>query len=212
MRGLIVLGGDAPGKELLLWRARWADWIVAADSGLACALDAGIRVDMAVGDFDSVAEGLVQRAEKLGCEIRALPKAKDQTDGQEALDTALARGANEIALLGGFGGRFDHQFAHICLLVRAVRRGARAFLESETTHVECFGPGVASLEGRRGEELSILPLGDGLFVERVEGLAYPIDQKPMPVEFPFGISNVFTAQQAKVYIRGGLAVVVRNKA
>lgn len=208
MRGLILLGGDPPGGALLARRHSWADLTIAADAGLACALEAGIAPHIAVGDFDSAGEAAAERARAMGCEVRSLNPVKDETDGQAALDAALEAGCSEIAMLGGFGGRFDHQFAHVCLLVRALRRGASAWLEDGRQRVSCHGEGVAEVRGRAGDTVSVLPFGGGLWVERVEGLAYPIPDRALPPDTPFGISNVMTEGVARAHVRRGIAVVV----
>jgi thiamine pyrophosphokinase len=209
MRGLILLGGDSPGARLVRERAAWADTVIAADRGLSCAMEAGIALSVAVGDFDSIDRDVLEWARLAGWELRTLPAQKDQTDGQEAIDILLAAGCREICLLGGLGGRFDHQFAHLCLLMRAVHSGARAWMEDEHTRVECFGSGVARVEGRVGDTLSILPFGEGLHVERLEGLGYPIPDRDLPIDTPYGVSNVFTEECAVVHVTAGIAVVVR---
>lgn len=208
MRGLILLGGDPPEMAHLAVRYAWADLTVAADSGLEAAMEGGLAPDIAVGDFDSAQEYAVRWAREMGCDVRELPAMKDETDGQAALDIALAAGCTQVAMLGGFGGRLDHQYVHLCLLMRAAGRGARAWLEDSHTRVECFGQGVANVQGKAGDTLSILPLGGGLWVERVEGLLYPIPDKELPIDRPFGVSNRMTEDIARVWIRSGTAVVI----
>jgi len=210
MRGLIVLGGDAPAASLLAERFAWADVVVAADRGLQYAMDSDLLPNIVIGDFDSADVMLAERARMRGCDVRMLPSMKDRTDGQEALDIALALGCDEIALVGGFGGRFDHQFGHICLLVRALRHGAKAWMESLEERIACFEKGVAEIKGNVGDMVSILPFGEGLWVKKVEGLQYPIDNQALPIDYPYGISNVLTSASAFITITAGTAVVTHS--
>ncbi len=45
-----------------------------------------------------------------------------------ACDIAIADGADEIVLLGGFGKRADHSLANIHLLVRLHRKNVKAYI------------------------------------------------------------------------------------
>ena len=54
MKVLIVLGGDAPGVELLKSCVQEADFSIAADRGLEAFDAAGLEPDMLIGDMDSV--------------------------------------------------------------------------------------------------------------------------------------------------------------
>ena len=56
MYALVCIGGDAPPAPFLRNLAAAADLVIAADSGLSIALDAGLRVDHAIGDMDSLAD------------------------------------------------------------------------------------------------------------------------------------------------------------
>ena len=104
MRTLIVLGGDAPGKALLRACAKEADWTIAADRGLEAFDAAGVEPNLLIGDMDSIRPDILARYEgKL--EERRLNCIKDDTDGVDALDVALKRGATEIIFLGALGGR-----------------------------------------------------------------------------------------------------------
>lgn len=57
MRTLIVLGGDAPKKELLRTCAEEADLTIAADRGLEAFDAAGVEPNLLIGDMDSIEPG-----------------------------------------------------------------------------------------------------------------------------------------------------------
>jgi thiamine pyrophosphokinase len=65
-----------------------------------------------------------------------------------------------------------------------------------------------NLRGVPGRLISIIPFGDDLFIEKTEGLAYPIYHKKIPCDITLGISNIFTAPQAKIEITHGTAIIV----
>ena len=72
MKVLIVLGGDAPGVELLKACADEADFSIAADRGLEAFDAAGLEPDMLVGDMDSVSQNVLARYESRLSEDRTV--------------------------------------------------------------------------------------------------------------------------------------------
>lgn len=200
MQALIVLGGDAPGRALLESCMRDADLVIAADSGLAAFDVAGLEPDLLVGDMDSVPADVLEKYAGRIPEHR-LNCIKDDTDGVDALDMAIARSAEKITLLGALGGRLDHALANVMLLVRAHRKGAKAEILSESVRISRVD-GYASLSGAKGDTVSLLPLGRAEGVT-LKGFFYPLDQAALESDYPLGISNVVTDDQAEIKADSG---------
>ena len=87
------------------------DIIIAADSGYSNARTLGVTPHILLGDFDSL--GTIP--EDIS-EIISVPAEKDFTDTQMAIDTALSKGADEIIIIGGLGGRLDHTLSNLSIL------------------------------------------------------------------------------------------------
>ena len=85
---VIVAGGPPP---LLRWKQVLpsAAVVVAADRGVRHALVLGLRVDVAVGDFDSISAGELAAVERSGGLVERHPAEKDVTDLELALAVAL---------------------------------------------------------------------------------------------------------------------------
>jgi len=200
MHALIVLGGDRPGKALLERCAGQADLTIAADRGLEAFYEAGLVPDLLVGDMDSVSEQV------LSCyagrvDQRRLNCIKDDTDGVDAMDEAIARGADRITFLGALGGRLDHALANLMLLVRAHGRGVSARIADETVEILRVD-GACCLRGAKGDTVSLLPLGRAEGVS-LRGFFYPIEEHTLASDHPLGISNVVTDDQAIVTVKSG---------
>lgn len=200
MRALIVLGGDAPGRALLSRCMGESDLTIAADRGLEALDAAGLAPDLLVGDMDSVDPAVLARYEGRVPE-RRLCAVKDDTDGVDALDLAVARGAEEITLLGALGGRLDHALANLMLLVRAHRRGAWAQILTERDRIVRVD-GRLSLSGAVGDTVSLLPLGEARGVT-LEGFFYPLQDATLTSDYPLGVSNVVTGDPARVRVTQG---------
>mgnify|MGYP003338216299 CR=1 FL=1 len=70
---IIVIGGLAPDRRLANILDK-PDVVVAADAGLHHAIDLGLRVNVVVGDMDSVDQALLVGAEMNGVEVIRAPK------------------------------------------------------------------------------------------------------------------------------------------
>src|SRR4051794_15769361 len=104
---IVFTGGDPPGPAAV--RDLPADRIViAADSGLDHALALGVRVDVVIGDLDSVDAKGLEQARTDGTRVEPHPADKDQTDLELAMGLASSSGADRLIVVGGHGGRVDH--------------------------------------------------------------------------------------------------------
>ena len=139
------------------------------------------------------------------------PADKDATDLELALDTALARGAARITIVGGAGGRIDHFLANVGLL--ASPRFAGALVDA------LFGDArLAVVQGGRepfvvpGPDESIvtlLPIGGDARGITTTGLEYPLRNEGMPVGTSRGVSNVRGSGRASVGLDAGTLLVVQ---
>lgn len=84
-------------------------FVIASDSGLVAAEQYGAKPDIIIGDFDSIPDmSLLEKYPKEA--IKTLPRDKDMTDTEAALDYARSKSSTDtsIILIGGSGGRVDH--------------------------------------------------------------------------------------------------------
>ena len=183
--------------------------VIAADGGIDRALALGLRVDVAVGDFDSVtAEGLAA-AKAAGALIERYPTAKDATDLELALDAALALEPARILVVGTDGGRLDHLLGSVLLLAGERYAGVEvdALLGSSSVHVVRR---ERSLTGSPGDFVSLLPVHGAAEGVTTEGLAYPLSRETLPAGTSRGISNVLTGTVARITVERGCLLAVRS--
>lgn len=203
MRALIFSGGEftclPDGINLNDY-----DLIIAADSGYLSARDSGVVPDVFVGDFDSVLKEEVKAKE-----IISLNPVKDKTDTQEAIDYAVAHGVKFITIVGALGNRFDHTLANIHLLKYANISGLRAEIVDTDAYITLVTDELL-IKKKDGFCISLLPLTDCLGVS-VTGVFYPLDNAEMCVGNPYGISNEFTDDFAKVSLKSGDLLVILSK-
>ena len=181
--------------------------VVAADGGVDAALALGLTVAVAVGDFDSVTPDGLATVEGAGGRVERHPRAKDATDLELALDTAVDLGAERIVVVGDSGGRLDHLLAGLLVLGhgRYAHVEIDAMLGAARAHVVRT---ERVLQGEPGELVSLLPLGGAADGVVTEGLEYPLHEETLEAGTSRGVSNVFTAHRARIVVgRGALAAL-----
>lgn len=207
-RAVVVLaGGDpvAPGLRDMLPRDAT---VIAADSGLHQADLLGLKVDVVVGDLDSVDAEALALAVARGATVERHPAAKDETDLELALRAASRLGATRVVVVGGAGGRLDHfvansllvaspQFAH--LDVEALIGAARV----KPIHAS------AELEGSPGDLVTLLAVGGPALGVRTTGLVYPLDGEDLFPGSTRGVSNELCASSATVSLLQGTLLAVQ---
>jgi thiamine pyrophosphokinase len=215
MRALILAAGRLPDRATL--DLNWPGWgsdielVVAADGGARTAERLGLRTDLLVGDLDSIDPVDLADLRRAAIPIEEASTTKDESDTELAILAALARGADRLTIVGGLGGRADHLLANIGLLALPALVGRSVELLDGSTRVTLIrGPGTAELTGRTGDLVSLLPLGPGVEGVTSEGLAWPLEDEPLPVGPARGLSNRRTAPIARVSVRAGLLVAIES--
>jgi thiamine pyrophosphokinase len=209
---LVFSGGDPPRSTDLAGLPDDA-LVIAADSGLHHAVALGMRVDVVVGDLDSVDPDALAAAQTAGARVDRHPVDKDATDLELALATAQAEGATRVVVIGGHGGRLDHFLANALLLaapefaaleVEARFDGTRVIVVRDTIEVV----------GEPGDLLTLVPLGGPAHGVVTDALRFPLRAETLHPGSTRGVSNELTATTARVSLSDGvlLAILPTRKA
>lgn len=182
--------------------------VVAADSGVDRALALGLRIEVAVGDFDSVTVEGLETAHAAGARIERHPDDKDATDLELALDVAVARAPKRILVLGSDGGRLDHLLSTLLLLGSARYAGYEldAALGSSLVHVI---RGARELVGEEGELISLFALHGSATGVTTDGLLFPLRGETLEPGSSRGVSNVFASPDARIELEHGVLLAIR---
>ena len=204
---VVVAGGSRPSQRAVEAIPRGAP-LIAADSGADHALALELPVELAIGDFDSATPAALDALAARGTRIERHPAAKDATDLELALGAALALEPRRILVIGGIEGRLDHLLGE--LLILGIEELARveldAVLGDAVVHVV---RGERSLSGAEGEPISLFALHGPATGIVTEGLAYPLRGETLLPGSSRGISNRFSAAEARISLESGLLLAVR---
>lgn len=207
MEVLVFAGGDALTAAELADLPD-ADLTIAADSGFDHATANGIRCDLLVGDLDSVSESGLKIAEDSAVEILRHRSDKDRTDLELALEAAQDRGAERILVVGGHGGRLDHQLANVDVLTAA-------HLAEIDVEARMAGSRLAVVRDRRrldttlGALVSLLPVGGGAHGVQTTGLRWEFAGESLVPGSARGMSNEVVSLPVEVSVEEGVLVVVQ---
>ncbi len=177
-------------------------FVIAADGGLAELYKLRRVPDLILGDFDSYDGALPE-----GVELLRHPVMKDATDMELAVREAIRRGAGEIVIYGGLGGRMDHTFANIQLLVMLARRDVPSRLVGPKWTVTAIGDKSVDFGPENRGLISVFAYGGDAVVSET-GLLYGLDHHVLHDDKPLGVSNQFTGGPARVTVHSGLCVVM----
>ncbi len=206
----MVAHGDVAATDRDL--AVGAETVVAADGGALALERWGIVPHLVVGDLDSLGRERAEALGRRGAKVVPYPVAKDESDLELALRYAVETGADDIVLLGIFGGaRIDHGLANALLLADPAYRGLGVRAVQGETQVRALhgGDGV-DLRGPVGTTVTLLPLrGDAKGVRTV-GLRYPLAGDTLHFGRSRGLSNVVTALPASVSLEHGVLLVIEG--
>ena len=106
-RCVIISGAPITDYEYLKSVDFSESFVICADGGYRHAKNLGVIPNVLLGDNDSYTQDYPDYIESY-----KYPPEKDKTDTNIALDFALGAGYADITLLGGLGGRIDHEYSH----------------------------------------------------------------------------------------------------
>ncbi len=206
---VVVTGGEPPDPAVRATLPADAR-VVAADSGASVAELLGLVVHEVVGDLDSLSPAEVQRLVELGASLEAHEPDKDATDLELALTVAMRHDPTHIIVLGGLGGRPDHELANLLLLSSEAMAGVDVALRSGRCTVCVIRPGRrTTLSGSRGEVVSLMAVSGPARGVTTTGLRWPLVDAELTVGTTLGISNELLGPQASVTCNQGVVLAVQ---
>lgn len=187
------------------------DRIIAVDGGLSAANLLQLIPDVIVGDFDTVSSELLEHYTKYKkCRTVRLNPVKDDTDTQCAMNIAIEMGADEVDIIGGTGGRIDHELANIFMLKMALERGIKAVMYDEINKIYVIrGRNRLKRDSMYGRYISFVQLEGPAKDVTMNGFLYNVEHFDFDTskEYRLGVSNEFKDDEAEINIGHGMFVV-----
>lgn len=207
----LVAGGplsDLPRNLLTSTsNVRW----VGVDRGVYTLLKNGITPEQGFGDFDSVTSSEREWMESHNLSFNVYPSEKDHTDLELALDWAIDQQPREIILFGVTGGRLDHSWMNVQMLIKGLKTGVSVKLEDRQNRLQLKSPGHYSIKKEArypyASFLSFTPEVKGL---TLEGFKFPLTDKVLEWGSSLCISNELVEENGSYSFTEGILMVVRS--
>lgn len=206
-RALIFVNGELLDSGAARAIVKPEDVIIAADGGARHALALGIIPNAIIGDFDSLSEAEVRVFSDMGVHTLRFPTSKDETDLELALAHAVRAGHRPIIIIGANGGRLDQALGNITLLSDPEFIDSDVRIDDGVTEA-FFITAKASIHGKAGDTVSLLPWGNPVEGVSTDGLVYPLVKETLLPYRTRSISNQMLAETAKVSLKRGLLLCV----
>lgn len=187
-------------------------YVIAADSGLHHAERLGLAVDLVVGDMDSVDAAVLDEAVRNGSAIQRHPTDKDHTDLELAIDAALGLGTERILVVGSHAGRLDHLLGSMGLLAATAGLiDEIVWTDGQTIVTACTPDHPATIDGRPGDRLSLVPAGSDVVGVTTEGLRWSLERETVAAGSTRGVSNVMDAPIASITAERGTLLIIHER-
>lgn len=212
-RAVVVSGGRKDGLARRLGVIDQDTVVIGVDGGASYLVNEGIRVDIAIGDFDSISAEDLQNLEAHVPKVVKLPSEKDLTDTEAALAYIKRHlPVAEIEMHGLFGGRVDHMISNLWLAHHPDFQELidKITIKDENNTVAFFKPGEFSLKKEMDKKylsfIGMTPITD-LTLQKVK---YPLAEKDYGVPIAL-VSNEFLGDEAQFSFTEGLLAVIQSK-
>ncbi|HAE43063.1 MAG TPA: thiamine diphosphokinase [Clostridiales bacterium] len=201
-RCLIITGGEAIGKDRMIAEIDSDTFVICVDKGAETALEYGIKIDLVLGDFDSISDWAYQI---ISDKAMPFPKEKDYTDTELAVVEAIRRGIDQITLTNATGNRVDHMLSTFFLLykyneidIRIIGDDFEAFLLQEDFIIS----------NKSGMTFSLIPMSETIDDLTLEGFKYPLHDKKVIKGDSLCVSNIITDETAMIRFKKGSALII----
>ena len=206
MRAFIYTGGIIHPNNITE-HPKSEDLCIAADQGYHNALKLGERVDILIGDFDSI--GHVPEGEVR--EIRRVPAEKDLTDTQIALEIAVEEGADEIIIIGGLSGRLDHSLSNLGILEDMYLRNLHGYMTDGQNRVHFLRNSSTLIARSAYQYISILTADEVVKGVSMEGGKYPLKNQTLKRRLQYAVSNEITVNVVLISVKKGGIYIIESK-
>lgn len=199
---LIITGGDNVKQETLNRIISNNPYVICVDKGGELAFKYSIKVDVILGDFDSIDLEILR---KLKSKIFKFPMEKDFTDTELAVSYAIKLGYKNITIINATGNRIDHVFSTFLLMckyrdfnIKIIGDNFEAYL-IEKNH---------EILNKVGKTVSIIPISNEIAELTLSGFKYNLINKLVKLGDSLCTSNIIINDMAAIKFKKGMALVI----
>ncbi len=187
------------------------DFIIGVDGGCRWCIENNLKIDLAVGDFDSLENHHFEQLTKIAGKIEQHPSEKNLTDFELAIEAVLDQSPKELTVLGVWGGRTDHALANLlCLARQSNLLPVTMPGEKQSGYLLKSGYQIV-IEYELDQTVSIMALLNDCHGVSNTGMKYPLTDASIPLGTGIGISNQTVTNPASISLNDGVLLVLTDK-
>jgi thiamine pyrophosphokinase len=175
---------------------------IGVDSGALYCLNKGIKMIMAVGDFDSISVSDYKRLKESKVPLVKFPEAKNEIDFELAL--SYVQDYDQIVVYGGLGNRRDHEYT----LMKFVMSDSRLIVVDQENRIQMRRKGKYVYKKGHYKYLSIIPLTNGMIT--LSGFKYPLKDDVINIDSHYLTSNEII-DEGIVELHEGKVLIIESK-
>jgi len=186
---------------------------VGVDKGVTVLLKAGIKPNIGFGDFDSVSVNELHIIKESVNQLMTYQEEKDETDTEHALQWAIGQNPDKIRLFGGTGGRLDHFFANVQLILKPALKSLPYQVEiiDKKNIIFVTYPGTYQLNKISDKKyISFIPVSSAVEGLTLHGFKYPLNDRYIPLGSTLCISNELLNDYGTFSFKEGILMVIRS--
>lgn len=176
------------------------DLVIAADKGFDFAKKSNLKIDYAIGDFDSTKKPAFSN-------IIALNPIKDMTDTVAAIDFAIDKGYKDIIIYGGLGGRDSHTISNIKSMLYYKKKGIDIRLKACGKEIFVIDSDFSYKYQDRDFYVSVFSLTEKSILD-IKGLFYELDNYEMKNDDALGVSNKTKGCDFEINVKEGILLII----
>lgn len=213
-KALIIANGQAVDKERVSEELKDVSLIISVDGGARHLETLGVTPDILLGDFDSISDIEMIQSKYPKARVIGFDARKDQTDSELALEIALESECDDIVMIGVTGERLDHTFGNVFMMSRGVKRGVAVRLVDNynvINYLEAPYLSQMTLQGKKGDLVSIIPLKENVTGIETQGLEYIVKEGLILFGSSYGLSNVMESDCAQISLKTGAVLIIKSR-
>lgn len=197
---VIVVTHPTPKDIKKILSIEASDRIIAVDQAVLALYKQRIKIDLAVGDFDSLTnQGILTQLH-----VVRLNPIKDVTDTHQALVEAMKMDPDELIMIGGIGGdRIEHFMIHTMFFDEF----PSLKMIDDHTIIERLNKGLHEIESKGYVSFVAYPKA----VISLSGFKYNLNEYLLLTYDPLCISNEVMGDQGFIHVHDGSVLKIISK-
>ena len=179
--------------------------LIGVDRGALFLAKNGRRMKLSVGDFDSVEEKDLSLIREYSDEMIRLNPVKDDSESESAIRLLIRRGYQKITLMGGLGGRADHEIVNLKL---AEEFAGRIWMKNDQNLITVLNEGTYEIDPAGYRYISFFAVIPSVIT--LEQMKYPLNERMLYPGDLYALSNEITGEKGIVRIGSGKVLMIQS--